>query len=199
VVTTTDEARAIFDAALADFCQDFNSQLITPILEADIAGYLYHRIVANGCPLNMVYLATRVCGEAALNRKLDIVIGTLNKNAACVKPLLICELKVFQRWGHTDQQMNQRFSGLLGDNLSSLEEAAKVLNSGRLAVVADLVATRQRRGYLAGTWHGRSRKEVVASKCMEIGATFIWLRPRPESDEIISDLVYHPDEEQSAA
>jgi len=199
MVATTDEARAIFDAALADFCQDFNSELITPILEADIAGYLYHRIVANGCPPNMVYLATRVCGEAARSRNLDIVIGTLNKDAACITPLLICELKVFQRWGHTDQQMNQRFSGLLGENLPSLEQAAKVLDSGRLAVVADLVATRQRRGYLAGTWDRRIRKDVVASKCKEIGATFVWLHPRPDSDEIISELVFQPDEEQTAA
>lgn len=199
MVTTTDEARAIFDAALADFCQDFNNRLITPILEADIAGYLYHRIVANGCPLDMVYLATRVCGEAARSRKLDIVIGKLNKNAACITPLLICELKVFQRWGHTDQQMNQRFSGLLGDNLPSLGQTAKVLDSGRLAVLVDLVATRLRRGYLAGTWDGRSRKEVVASTCKEIGAIFIWLHPKPGSDEIVSELVYQPDEEQSAA
>src|SRR5258706_13317443 len=108
-LATTEQARAILDAALANFCDDFNQRRVTPILEADIAGYLFHRIVANGCPLNMVYLATRVCGEAARTRKLDIVIGTLNERTACVAPLLICELKVFQRWGHTDQQMNHRF------------------------------------------------------------------------------------------
>jgi hypothetical protein len=186
-IATTEQARATLDAALADFCEDFNKQNITPILEADIAGYLYHRLVANGCPTNMVYLATRVCGEAARSRKLDIVIGTLNRVKACVAPLLICELKVFQRWGHSPQQMNQRFSGLLGDNLPSLEEAAKVLSRGRLAIIADLFVSRQLRGYLAGTWDGRRRKDVIAAKCKEIGATLVWIHPKPESDDVVCE------------
>lgn len=186
---TTEQARTILDAALADFCEDFNHQRVTPILEADIAGYLYHRIVANGCPLNMVYLATRVCGEAARSRKLDIVIGTLSKSDACVVPLLMCELKVFQRWGHSDQQMNHRFSGLLAENLPSLEQAAKVLPNGRLAIVADLFESRQRRGYLSGTWDGQSRKNVIAVKCKEIGATFIWIHPKPEAEEVVCEVI----------
>lgn len=188
-LTTTDQARAIFDAALVDFCEDFNKQRVAPILEADIAGYLYHRIVANGCPLSMVYLATRICGEMARSRKLDIVIGTLNRDEACVMPLLIGELKVFQRWGHSPQQMNQRFSGLLADNLPSLEQAVDTLRVGRLAVIADLFVSRHLRGYLSGTWDGRSRKDVIAVKCREIGATFIWIHPKPASDEVVSEVV----------
>jgi len=195
---TTEQARAVLDAALADFCNDFNQQMVTPILEADVAGYLYHRIVANGCPLNMVYLATRVCGEAARTRKLDIVIGTLNESAACIAPLLICELKVFQRWGHTDQQMNHRFSGLLAENLPSLQQAAKVLPLGRLAIVADLFASRQRRGYLAGTCDGQSRKDVIAAKCKEIGATFIWIHPEAAADDITCEIVCDANERTAA-
>jgi hypothetical protein len=187
---TTERARAIFDAALANFCEDFNHERVTPILEADIAGYLYYRIVTNGCPANMVYLATRVCGKAARSRKLDIVIGALNKNDACVAPLLICELKVFQRWGHSDQQMNHRFSGLLAENLPSLEQAGSVLRAGRLAVIADLFASRQRRGYLTGTWDGQVRKDVIAAKCKDIGATLVWIHPKPDADEVVCEVVY---------
>ncbi|MDH4259813.1 MAG: hypothetical protein OEZ09_06405 [Betaproteobacteria bacterium] len=189
LIATTQQARAALDAALANFCDDFNNARITPILEADIAGYLYYRLVVNGCPTSMVYLATRVCGEAARSRKLDIVIGSLSRDIACVTPLLISELKVFQRWGHSPQQMNQRFSGHLGDNLPSLEQAAAVLPRGRLAIVADLFVSRQLRGYLAGTWDGRRRKDVISAKCKEIGATFIWLHPKQESDDLICEEV----------
>jgi hypothetical protein len=107
--TSTDEARRTLDVALGDLCRDFNAGIFTPILESDVAGYLYHRLLTNGCVPNTVYLATRVCGEAARTRKPDLVIGKLRINDACIQPLLICELKVFQRWGHSDQQMRKRF------------------------------------------------------------------------------------------
>jgi len=188
-IATTEQARAILDAALNHFCEDFNRERVTPILEADIAGYLYHRIVTNGCPHHMVYLATRVCGEAARSRKPDVVIGTLNKSAACVAPLLICELKVFQRWGHSDQQMRHRFSGLLAEDLPSLQEAKKGLPVGRIEIIADLFVSRGRRGYLTGTWDGQSRKTVVATACSEIGATFIWIHPKQESDDVVCEVV----------
>lgn len=198
-LTSTQQARVIFDAALADFCRDFNQQRVTPILEADIAGYLYHRIIANGCPLNMAYLATRLCGEAARSRKLDLVIGTLNSGQACIVPLLVCELKVFQRWGHSDQQMNQRFTGLLGENLPSLQEASNVLPSGRIALVADLCVSRQRRGFLAGTWGGKGRRELIAEKCKEIGATFIWVHPQTDCDDVVCEVMVEPDDTRTAA
>ncbi len=188
-VATTEQARAILDAALSDFCDDFNRERVTPILEADIAGYLYHRIVVNGCPPRMVYLATRVCGEAARSRKPDIVIGTLDKRDACVAPLLICELKVFQRWGHSDQQMRHRFSGLLDEDLPSLEEAAKVLPVGRLEIIADLFVSRQRRGYLTGTWDGQSRKDLITARCREIGAALLWIHAQPASDEVVCENI----------
>ena len=189
VLTTTERARALVDKAVEDFCSDFNSGRVSPILEADVSAYLYHRIVGNGCPTNMVYLATRVCGEAARSRKPDIVIGTLSKREACVSPLLICELKVFQRWGHSDQQMRHRFSGLLAEDLPSLSEASSALTVGRLEIIADLFVSAQRRGYLAGTWDGQNRKEMVATKCREIGAALLWVHPRCDSDDIISEVV----------
>jgi hypothetical protein len=188
-LATTEQARAVLDASLSDFCEDFNRESVTPILEADIAGYLYHRIVENGCPPNMVYLATRVCGEAARIRKPDIVIGTLNKSDACITPLLICELKVFQRWGHSDQQMRHRFSGLLAEDLPSLGEATNVLPIGRLEIVADLFVSRQRRGYLTGMWDGQNRKDLVADKCKKIGAALIWIHPQLEVDDIVCEIV----------
>jgi hypothetical protein len=96
--------------ALRDLCRDFNAGVFTPILEADVGAYLYYRLVTNGCSLSTVYLQTRVSGDAVRNRKPDLVIGRLRLPEACVDPSLVCELKVFQRWGHSAQQMRHRFS-----------------------------------------------------------------------------------------
>jgi hypothetical protein len=43
----TDDARSALDAALQNLCHDFNAGVFTPILEADAAGYLYHRLLIN--------------------------------------------------------------------------------------------------------------------------------------------------------
>jgi len=189
MLLTIEQAREILLAALHNFCLDFNSALTTPILEADIAGYLYHRIVANGCPPHQVYLASRVCGELARKRKPDIVIGTLNKDTACVAPVLICELKVFQRWGHSERQMKRRFAGLLTKDLVHLEESAGILPEGRLEVVLDLFVSPLRRGYLTGAWEGQARVSLVAKRCREIGATFIWIHPHRDHDDVVLEIV----------
>lgn len=185
VPVKTGEARTQLLAALEDFCTDFNAERFLPILEADIAGYLFHRLLVNGCPLDQIHLATRVCGKMARSRKPDVVIGALNRATACVVPVLIAEIKVFQRWGHSDQQMRHRFSGLIAEDLVSLEESASVLHSGRIEVVFDLYVSARRRGYLTGTWEGKMRGQLVESKCRDIGAEFVWLHPNESSDDIV--------------
>ena len=79
----TEQAKAALDMALQDMCREFNSGAFTPILEADVAAYIYHRLLVNGCAPNGVYLSTRICGDAARTRKPDLVIGTLHVESAC--------------------------------------------------------------------------------------------------------------------
>lgn len=134
----TQAARVALDVAVRDLCRDFNGGAFTPILEADVGAYLYHRLLTNGCATNTVYLQTRVSGDAARSRKPDLVIGRLRLPEACIDPALVCELKVFQRWGHTDQQMRQRFAGVLTEDLVSLAQLAPLLPGGTVEIVADL-------------------------------------------------------------
>lgn len=181
---STDDARNALDVALGDLCRDFNAGVFAPILESDVAGYLYHRLLANGCAPNTVYLATRVCGEAARTRKPDLVIGNLQVNHACIQPLLICELKVFQRWGHSDQQMRKRFEGILADDIPSLQQMTAVLPDGRVEIVADFYVSSERRGYLTGTWNGDTRIDLVTNECKRIGASLIWIRAAGDNDAI---------------
>lgn len=185
MIETTDEAREILERSIKNFCIDFNSGRITPILESDVAGYLYHRMVSNGCPITQLYLATRIKGDAARRRRPDLVVGNLDRDDATISPLLIAELKVFQRWGHTDQQMRHRFSSLISEDLLSLEELSTALPIGRVEIVFDLFASPQRRGYLTGTWDGRNRKEIIHEMCRERSIELLWLHPNLGNDDVI--------------
>ena len=158
-------------------CREFNAGEFTPILEADVAAHLYHRLVANGCAPNSVYLATRICGSTARRRKPDLAVGALQVENACIRPVLVCELKAFQRWGLSDQQMRRRFEGILGDDLPCLAELSDVLPVGRVEILADFFISSQRRGYLTGKWGSDTRIDVVAVECKRIGASLIWIRP----------------------
>jgi len=187
-IVETQGARAALDTALSDLCRSFNAGTFTPILESDVAAFLYHRLVTNGVPSNEVYLASRVCGEAARSRKPDIVLGSLKTPQACIEPALICELKVFQRWGHSDQQMRHRFMGILDEDLRSLEQMRAFLETGRVEIVADFHLRARQGGYMSGTWNGSRRIDVVAERCREIGADLFWIRPAG-SDEVELTLV----------
>jgi hypothetical protein len=185
----TEQARKALDVALRDLCREFNSEVFTPILEADVAAYLYHRLLTNGCSPSTVYLATRVHGDAVRSRKPDLVIGKLRVSEACIEPLLICELKVFQRWGHTDQQMRKRFEGVVSEDIPSLQQMAPVLPNGRVEIVADFYVSSQRRGYLTGTWDGVRRIDKIEAECRRVGASLVWIRPARDSDAIDYEFV----------
>lgn len=172
----TRQAKSVLNLALQDMCRDFNAGEFTPILEADVAAYLYHQLLVNGCPLNTVYLATRICGDFARSRKPDLVVGTLNKDSACIQPSLICELKAFQRWGLSDQQMRRRFVGILAEDLPCLEQMSEVLPKGRTEILADFFISRNRRGYLTGKLGSDTRIDLVSTECKRIGASLIWVR-----------------------
>ena len=175
---TTQEARAALNAALQDLCGDFNSGAFTPILEADVVAYLYHRLLVNGCTPDTVYLQTRICGKSSRRRKPDLVVGTLHIQNACVQPVLICELKAFQRWGLSDQQMRRRFEGILAEDLPCLEEMFNALPAGRIEILADFFISRHRLGYLTGSWGSDVRIDMIADECKRIGASLIWIRPK---------------------
>lgn len=180
----TSTTRLALDQSLATLCDEFNCAAFTPILESDVAAYIYHQLIAHGCPTNSVYLASRICGEYARSRKPDIVVGNLCKESACVEPVLIAELKVFQKWGHSDQQMRHRISGVLAEDIPTLGEFSEKLPHGRVEILVDFFASKQRRGYMAGLWDRRPRTEVVRDKCREVGASLIWIRPKDHSDDI---------------
>jgi hypothetical protein len=151
--------------SLQDLCDAFNRKEFLPLLEADVAAYLYYRLLENGCPLSNLYSETRVCGIAGQKRKFDVVIGLVNTSLACIQPVLVAQIKCFQRWGLSHQQHRRRFEGIISDDIESLRQVEKVLQSGRIEIVADFVLTPQSTGYLSGTWNNQRRRDVLADLC----------------------------------
>lgn len=185
--TTT--AVELFQKALQDICDAFNRKEFQPLLEADVAAYFYHRLLENGCPLLNLYSETRICGLPRSKRKFDIAIGTVNTSSACVNPLLVAQIKCFQRWGHSPQQHRHRFEGVISEDIESLKELASILQEGRFEIIIDLVLTAQTVGYLNGTWNERRRRDVLIDLCKNNAISLIWLHPNQQGLLEVEKLV----------
>ena len=162
--------------SLDDLCRDVACEECTPIMESDVAAYIYHRLLSHGVPPSSAYLTSRVCGEHARSRRPDLVIGALRTPAACVEPLLIAEIKAFQRWGMSwIQQMRRRLEGVLTEDIPSLGQMRDVIEFGRVEILADFARTTRGDGYMGGIYQGRRRIDTVATACESVGAGLVWL------------------------
>ena len=175
--------------SLQDLCDAFNQQKFFPLLEADVAACLYHRLLENGCPLSEIYSETRLCGISREERKFDLAIGTINPVLGCVQPVLVVQIKAFQRWGHSSQQHRRRFEGVLLEDIESLKQISSILQDGRAEVIADFVLTSQGSGYLSGKWNGRIRRDMLAELCKEATIALFWTRPNHRGQIEVEQVV----------
>jgi len=186
----TATAFELLSKSLQDLCRDFNQKRFLPLLEADITAYLYHRLLVNGCSLKCLFTETRVCGVTdERRRKYDLVMGEVDPRSACVKPVLIAEIKCFQRLGHTHQQHRRRFEEIISSDLTALNEASEVLPVGRFEIIIDLVFTSQTVGYLTGTWYGEKRRDSLVRHCRNVGISLLWVRPNTRGDLEVERLL----------
>ncbi len=91
-----------------------------PILEADIAAYLYHLWVSEFGEAVNLHLDTRVYQK--LDRRFDFVVGSVDYGAGrpCItKPELVTELKAFP-YGFTDSQHYVHYLHVIKDDLPKL-------------------------------------------------------------------------------
>ena len=175
--------------SLQDLCNAFNGGQFFPLLEADVAAYLYHRFLENGCPLSEIYNETRLCGISRGERKFDLVIGAVNTVLGCIQPVLVVQIKAFQRWGHSPQQHRRRFEGIVSEDIESLKQVSSILQDGRVEVIADFVFTSQNSGYLSGTWHDSIRRDILAGLCKEANISLFWVRPNRQGQMEVEQLV----------
>jgi len=185
----TKTAFSLLQKSLKDLCDAFNKGEFFPLLEADVAAYLYHRLLENGCPLSEIYNETRLCGLPRGERKFDLVIGTVDTDLGCVQPVLITQIKAFQRWGFSHQQYKRRFEGIISEDIESLKQASRILRDGRVEVIADFVFTLQSAGYLNGMWDKRQRRDVLVELCKGASVSLFWARPNRQGEMEVEQLV----------
>lgn len=89
-----------------NLCSQYNSGEFVPLLEADIAGYLYHILLTQKLiALAHIHLDSRVIG-AERNQKFDIALGPIEireDRRPAVGAQVVIEIKSFPR-GFTDPQ-----------------------------------------------------------------------------------------------
>jgi len=109
-------------------CRDYNTKMFAPILEADIAAYMYHLWVVQFGNAATIHLDTRVYQK--LDSRFDFVVGKLDYGAGkpCItQPELVAELKAFP-YGFSDQQHRVHYFHVVDDDLPKLQSLKSPVN-----------------------------------------------------------------------
>ena len=112
-----DELRHVLES----LCCDYNSKAFLPILEADVAAYLYHLWISKFGEAVSLHLDTRVYQKP--KSRYDFVVGKIDYDVGkpCItKPELVAELKAFP-YGFTDQQHRVHYFHVINDDLPKLQ------------------------------------------------------------------------------
>lgn len=122
------------ETILNNFATDYNKGLFEPLLESDVAGYLYHLWILLLGNAREVHLDTRIERSVNKNEKFDLVLGTV-KNNLRVDPRLILEIKCFPL-GFKSSQNRVHYKHVLDDDVPKLAKIPKPI-SLRFVVLFD--------------------------------------------------------------
>jgi len=107
--------KRLLEELLENLSKDYDKKF-TPILEADVVGYLYYLWISKMGDARKVHLDTRICGFE--DSKFDFVVGDVNFSAGkpCIKPELVIEVKSFPT-GFTNQQHRVHYLHVIEDDI----------------------------------------------------------------------------------
>jgi len=150
-----------------EMCDLEKSGEYTPILEADVAGFLYHLMLARGvCTLKRVHLDTRVIG--ASDMRFDLVIGDVRPEEdgrPAVYPEIVIEIKVFPK-GFNSPQHRVHFEHIINDDSRKNSDLRKL---GSLpAEVSRVEFIFDQADYLSGKYSDKNRTAVIMDKRDEV-------------------------------
>jgi len=114
---------------LESMCRDYNAKMFAPILEADIAAYMYHLWIAQFGNAASLHLDTRIYQK--LDSKFDFVVGKLDYNVGkpCItQPELVAEMKAFP-YSFSDQQHRVHYFHVIEDDLPKLQSLKNPVDS----------------------------------------------------------------------
>jgi hypothetical protein len=165
---------------LADFlelvskmCRDIEGGHFEPLLEADVAGYLYHLIVSTGTSPKDVHLDTRITQSGSDKYKFDLALGSVTVRhdmKPAVKAVALVEVKAFPK-GFKDQQHRVHFEHVLNDDLKKLGSVQSECE--KIELLFDDV------GYLQGRYKGEKRLDVIdAERAKQVPKAHLLLAQR---------------------
>jgi hypothetical protein len=165
-----------------NLCWQYNAGEFVPLLEADIAGYLYHILLTQKLiGLEHIHLDSRAMG-AERNQKFDIILAPIEireDGRPAVKAQVVIEIKSFPR-GFTDQQHRVHLEHVLNDDLPKLSRVPSAL---KVEVLFDEVS------YLKGLYQGMRRVEVIVEKRRTSDANINILLTQTKGDKLVSQLL----------
>lgn len=173
--------KQVLTETLYNLCRDVDQGAFIPLTEADVAAYLYHRLLFANLLSRDIHLNARI-----LNVKdhcYDFVVGAVNLDleshqTAVSNPALVIQIALFPRWGATPAQLYARYAAVLKHALPALGRLGKVYPAcQRYALLADFNADKSP-GYLQG-WDQRARATRIARlrKAIKGGIGVAWLYP----------------------
>jgi len=128
---------SVLISSLDKLIKDYQDGNFAPILEADIAGYLYHLLVVELGQARAVHMDTRVRPDS--NAKFDLVIGEVHRpvrGRPYIKdPKLVVEIKCFP-FGFTDPQHRVHYQHVIDDDIPKLSNVGAP-SDNRFALLFD--------------------------------------------------------------
>ena len=178
----------VFLRAANDLCKDFDQTTLAPLLEADIVGYLYHRLLLANIAMQDIHLDTRIVG---IPRYFDLVIGPVTlgskaHKAAVSNPQLVAQIKFFPRWGFTHQQHSVHYQHVVKDDIASFKALRAKFPGCRCCELLADFHTGDLHGYLRGEDRSAqsTRIEQVCKLAAKTGVSVVWLHPESQTQTV---------------
>ena len=168
---------------------EVGSGRFSPILEADVVGFLYHLLISNcGVSPAQLHLDTRVSG-ARLKDKYDLAIGKVVKrkqdNLLCIFPEFIIEAKLFPI-EFSNQQHREHFLHVLEDDLQKLGRISSSYTN-----VQTIEFLYDEKDYLSGKYKKQNRLKFLLNQRALIAPTakiILARKPKTKSNWLVQSL-----------
>lgn len=173
--------KQVLTETLSNLCRDVDQGVFIPLTEADIAAYLYHRLLFANLLSRDIHLDARILNVK--DHRYGFVVGAVNLDleshqTAVSNPTLVIQIALFPRWGATPAQLYARYAAALKHDLTALGRLRKVYPACYCyELLADFNADKSL-GYLQG-WDRRTRSTRIARlrKAIKGGVSVAWLYP----------------------
>lgn len=170
----------VFKTVLVKLTEEWNQSSYQPLLEADVAGWIFKCIMESDGVLRRgeeLHLESRVL---RLKRQFfDIAIGRIDnqgKGKPSVSARVVAEIKLFPKLGFSPQQLRRRFQQIMEDDLKKVGRLPSSVHEKAYIIVDGF-------GYLDKRVRGKRRGDIIGDARNAIAGEIKLFILRFENDE----------------